>query len=192
MDEPDSHEGSIGDFGLLPPYSYVPGGPWPHPTRDARGHSYQDQSNDRSDREFDRDAYLEHWLRRGVALFDAGYYWEAHEAWENAWHALGRRGPGADLVRGLIKLAAAGVKVRERQPHGVRTHADRAAGLFAQARAAEGATQLLGFQLDWLEACARRLAAEPTPAGGSMAEPVVRVFPWHIAEACAGSIDRRD
>jgi hypothetical protein len=182
MDKPALREDSVGDSGLLPPYSYVPGGPWPHPRRDPRGHSYQDQSNDRCDPECDRDAYIERWLGRGVTLFDAGYYWEAHEAWENAWHALGRRGPGADLVRGLIKLAAAGVKVRECQPHGIRTHADRAAGLFAQARAAAGATRLLGFDLSWLEACARRLANEPPPDPGSGAAAVVRVFDWSPAE----------
>ena len=45
-------------------------------------------------------------------------YWEAHEAWEELWHACGRMGPTADFLRGLIKLAAAGVKVREGRPRG--------------------------------------------------------------------------
>ena len=61
------------------------------------------------------DAAASPMFRRGVALFNAGYYWEAHEAWEGLWHAYGRRGPTADVLKALIKLAAAGVKVREGQ-----------------------------------------------------------------------------
>ena len=64
-----------------------------------------------------------------IELFNAGYYWEAHEAWEGLWHAHGRRGATADLIKGLIKLAAAGVKVRERRPRGVITHSRRAASV---------------------------------------------------------------
>ena len=88
---------------------------------------------------------------RGVALFNAGYYWEAHEVWEGLWHAYGRRGVLADVIKALIKLAAAGVKVREGQEHGVRIHARRAAELFASARSA-GASHQLGLNLDeWAE-----------------------------------------
>ena len=71
---------------------------------------------------------------RGVELFNAGYYWEAHEAWEGSGMQSDATGPPADLIKGLIKLAAAGVKVREGQAHGVRTHAGRAAEFFAAAR----------------------------------------------------------
>ena len=74
--------------------------------------------------------WLEHRFRRGIDLFNAGYYWEAHEVWEEVWHACGRRGTRADILRALIKLAAAGVKVREQQEHGVRTHAQRSRGAF--------------------------------------------------------------
>jgi hypothetical protein len=72
---------------------------------------------------------LDSQLRRGICLFDRGYHWEAHEAWELAWHAVGRRGPRADRIKALIKLAAACVKIRQDQPHGVVVHARRAAEL---------------------------------------------------------------
>jgi predicted metal-dependent hydrolase len=75
-------------------------------------------------------------------LFNAGYYWEAHEAWEGLWHAHGRLGPTANVLKGLIKLAAAGVKVRQGQPHGIITHARRAASLFEAARAEGGDRRL--------------------------------------------------
>ena len=116
---------------------------------------------------------------RGVALFNAGYYWEAHEVWEGLWHVYGRRGVLADVVKALIKLAAAGVKVREGQEHGVRIHAGRAAELFASVRSA-GASHRLGLNLDeWAERC-RQIAENPPPDPGPIGCPVVRVFAFQI------------
>lgn len=40
---------------------------------------------------------------RGIALFDAGDYFEAHEALENAWRA--EPGPIRDLYRGILQVA---------------------------------------------------------------------------------------
>jgi predicted metal-dependent hydrolase len=118
-------------------------------------------------------------FRRGVALFDAGYYWEAHEAWEALWHAEGRRGATADVLRGLIKLAAAGIKVRERREPGVRTHARRAAECFASARRRGGDHQL-GLDLDlWIER-ARGIAESPPTDPGPPDAPVTRVFAFRI------------
>jgi predicted metal-dependent hydrolase len=48
-------------------------------------------------------------FREGVACFDRGAWWEAHEHWEAAWRDLGD-GPEDDaeiVLRGLIQLAAA-------------------------------------------------------------------------------------
>jgi len=66
----------------------------------------------------------------GIDLFNHGFYWEAHEIWEQLWIACGRSGQEADFLKGLIKLAAAGVKVREGRPIGVQRHASRARELF--------------------------------------------------------------
>src|SRR5262245_50227688 len=103
----------------LPPYTYVPGGPWPHPSRSVPG---QSQGSPEPGVERTAQGLGSHPTRylRGVELFNAGYYWEAHEVWEWLWHAQGRRGAAAVVLKGLIKLAAAGVKVRERREHGVR------------------------------------------------------------------------
>ncbi|MFN2463003.1 MAG: ribulose-phosphate 3-epimerase [Candidatus Dormibacteria bacterium] len=44
-------------------------------------------------------------LARGVELFNAGHFWEAHEAWEGAWMPV--RGSDDDaFYRGLVQLAA--------------------------------------------------------------------------------------
>jgi predicted metal-dependent hydrolase len=44
-------------------------------------------------------------LARGVELFNAGRYWDAHEAWEEAW-TPDRRGPDRGFYKGLIQVAA--------------------------------------------------------------------------------------
>jgi len=44
-------------------------------------------------------------LQRGVALFNQGRYWDAHEAWEEAWMP-DRRGPDGGFYKGLIQVAA--------------------------------------------------------------------------------------
>jgi hypothetical protein len=44
-------------------------------------------------------------LQRGVELFNRGLYWEAHEAWEEAW-TPDRRGPDRGFYKGLIQIAA--------------------------------------------------------------------------------------
>lgn len=47
---------------------------------------------------------------RGLDLFDAQYYWEAHEVWESLWLELPRAEAPARLIQGLIQGAAAVVK----------------------------------------------------------------------------------
>jgi hypothetical protein len=165
----------------LPPYSYVPGGPWPHPNRakDASADPARVPSLTKMPRS--GDVAASPLFLRGVELFDGGYYWEAHEAWEVLWHAVGRRGATADVLRGLIKLAAAGIKVRERREPGVRTHARRAADCFASARQ-QGGVHQLGLDLDvWIER-ALDLAESPPADPGPRDAPVTRVFAFRIAD----------
>jgi hypothetical protein len=161
-----------------PPYSFVPGGPFPHPIRDPGGHSFGRRVEAVAPIPGDdwrgSDVY-----RRGVDLFNAGYYWEAHEAWEFLWNALGRKGPGADLLKALIKLAAAGVKVREGQPHGVVTHAGRAAGLF-EAVGREVGPRLYGLDLGAMARMARGVAERPPVDASESGAPVVVVFDFRI------------
>ncbi|WP_257452287.1 DUF309 domain-containing protein [Archangium lipolyticum] len=47
-------------------------------------------------------------LAEGVALFNAGHFFEAHEAWEEAW--THERGPRRLLLQGLILVAAGWLK----------------------------------------------------------------------------------
>lgn len=45
-------------------------------------------------------------LAEGIELFNAGRYWDAHEAWERDWTSL-RTGPDGSFYKGLIQVAAA-------------------------------------------------------------------------------------
>jgi uncharacterized protein len=159
----------------FPAYSYVPGGPWPHPNRSPQGHSFGSTTigKDPSGREKSV-RFL-----RGVELFNAGYYWESHEVWEGLWHAEGRRGPTADVLKALIKLAAAGVKVREGRENGVRTHAGRAALLFASA-AEQGGVHQLGLNLHLWALRSWEMAQNPPRDPGPSDAPVSRVFAFQI------------
>jgi len=162
----------------FPPYSYVPGGPWPHPTRSPQGHSFG-RGSKLAEPATDSSDWFARRFHHGITLFNAGYYWEAHEVWEELWHACGRRGTTADLLRALIKLAAAGVKVRERQDHGVQTHARRAADLLGSA-IARGDGWQLGLDLAGLMERALEVATHPPPDPGPLAARVTCVFPFQI------------
>jgi hypothetical protein len=112
----------------FPPYAYVPGDT-PHPTRDPGGHSFGAES------QAPEPPGPEHWRScrdylYGIDLFNHGFYWEAHEAWEGIWVACGRRGPTATYLQALISLAAAGLKARSGSARGMRANAGKAARLF--------------------------------------------------------------
>jgi hypothetical protein len=79
--------------------------------RDPTGHSYHVEPIPVAvAASLSSDAFL--W---GLDLFNHGYYWEAHEAWEGLWQVADRDGPLRMLFKGLILLSAAGVKIRERK-----------------------------------------------------------------------------
>ncbi len=147
----------------FPSYSFVPGY-FPHPINDPEGHRYGEW-----EREVD-EPDPEHWTAcedylYGIDLFNHGYYWEAHEAWEDLWNACGRVGVCADFFKALIKLAAAGVKVKTDTPSGVLTHANGAATLFHQIQDSLGGTgSYMGLDLNELISYAEAIAEHP-PSG---------------------------
>jgi hypothetical protein len=159
----------------LPPYSYVPGLN-PHPTSDPRGHSYG--HHEPAPQPLDETNYRDN-ATYGFAidLFNYGFYWEAHEAWEALWHAAGRHGSTADFLKGLIKLAAAGVKAREGRAAGVRQHAERAVELFQDISAGRKANVIFGLSLETLIEAAKNLAAQAEALAGSSGSDARRRLP---------------
>lgn len=159
----------------LPPYSYVPGVS-PHPVSDPNGHSFQMPLVSAPAGEM-AEIDEEKAFRWGCDLFNQGYYWESHEVWEALWHKAGRSGPEADFLKGLIQLAAAGVKAREGQVHGVERHAKRAVELFRQVAAIAPGQLRFGLDLDSLILAAEGIALGAAATIDTTQEPVRRVWP---------------
>ena len=140
----------------FPPYAYRPGKP--HPTRDPEGHSFEAEEPlvpcPDPDQWQDCEDYL-----YGIDLFNAGYFWEAHEAWEGLWNACEREGPVADLMKALIALAAALQKSAAGNDTGVSKHAARAQAILKDLTPQVGV--FMGLDLDDLMEQASRLAAQP-------------------------------
>src|SRR6202158_501201 len=67
-------------------------------------------------------------LRYGIALNDAGYFWESHEVLEAVWAAAPQGGRERILLRACIQIASANLKLRMQKP-------DAAARLLGEALA---------------------------------------------------------
>lgn len=177
----------------LPPYSYVPGHGLPHPVNDHAGHLYgardtthelpisprvlsslPTEPNARRQALAAELAANPRW-RYAVDLFTEGFYWEAHEAWESFWHALGRTTPEAQFVQGLIHLAAACVKIREGKPQGVIRHTQRARELLGDLGAAQTGGAL-GLDPESILAVLRELEHYRPECWHTSRTPVVRVL----------------
>lgn len=127
----------------LPEYIFIPGVN-PHPKKEG-GHmegkvdpmSLPLDVNHPDESEF---------LRYALDLFNYEYYWESHVYFEALWNAHGRQGSVADLLKGMIKLGAAGVKLKINQRPSALDHFLRAKELFLLVEINEGAI-FLGFDL---------------------------------------------
>ncbi|WP_245440445.1 DUF309 domain-containing protein [Neorhizobium sp. T25_13] len=110
----------------------------------------------------------------GEDLFNHGYYWEAHEAWEGIWHVSDKCSEIRAVLKGLILLSAAGVKIREGKRTAAMRHAGRAAGLFRNLANGQRhhLERALGIRLDRLaERAETTAAAPPVLLGASRGRP---------------------
>lgn len=161
----------------LPGYTYVPGTDTPHPYRDARGHSYQRKSPTPKMLTASNWAENRHYLL-ALDYFNHGFYWESHEEWERLLRTTGVDCTVGRFLKGLVKLSAAGVKVRENSIHGVRRHAASAGEVFADVAAEVGTEYYCGLEFTTLQFAADRAAQiSYSDKIGSPREPA-RVFPF--------------
>lgn len=149
----------------FPPYAFLPGRD-PHPTRDPRGHSYTTEAetppppvDPESWRE--SEAYL-----FGVDLYNHGYLWEAHEAWEGLWHVSKHDPVQADFLQGLIQCAAAALKVHMDQPRGMGRLAELGVGRLETVVQRAGPEYMGLDVLDFCEAVRAFVASEPDSIDG--------------------------
>lgn len=85
-------------------------------------------------------------FRYAIDLFNFGYFWESHVYFEALWNAHQRTGDVADLMKAMIKLGAAGVKILIGENLRAEEHRDRARELFEIVRAHQG-DQYLGINI---------------------------------------------
>ncbi len=149
-------EGPFPSFGLqyskhrLPAYRYVPG-ETPHPITDPEGHSYgADQTA--------ADEPLEA-FRYGVDLYNAGYWWEAHEARESVWLSITPNSAERHALRGMIQVANAFLKVHMARAGAVRKLQPDIESCFDAALLHAPNLAVLGFALaPWAEEVRNYLA----------------------------------
>jgi len=164
--------------GSLPNYTYIPGSSTPHPIRHPHGHSFGRKN--RSVKPLSADNWQENRsFLLAIDLFNHGYYWEAHEEWERLLRASGADTTVGRFLKGLVKMAAAGVKVREHSIHGVRRHAASAGEVFADVAAEYDEECYCGLRLTHLQFAADRAAQLGYKERHAAGKPV-RVFPFAL------------
>lgn len=128
----------------LPAYRYLPGGSWPHPFEDPRGHSY---GVARPETNGSHLAWMvdRAWLS-GVDLFNHWYFWEAYEVWEPVWKAQDKVSPAGLFIQGLMQVAAALLKAHEDDLEGVLALSGQAEVRLAKVAAAR--PELFGLGTD--------------------------------------------
>lgn len=158
----------------FPAYAYLPGRT-PHPTRDPDGHSHDAVPHTPEPPDPDHWRACADYLY-GIDLFNHGFYWEAHEAWEGLWVACGREGATATFLQALINLAAAGFKARWGSARGMSANAATAFHLFQSFAARRGrhGERYMGLDSRVLAAFADRLSKSqpgpPVPDGNGALE----------------------
>lgn len=149
----------------FPPYRYLPGlskslsGDTPHPERHPQGHLHLQPLPPSVRLERDHWRTNETYLY-AVDLFNAGYWWEAHEAFERLWRLADSEASSRLLLQGLIQLAAAALKWRCQQSRGVSKLASSALSKLSRVRALEG-DRFMGLGVSTLIEATRTWAAAP-------------------------------
>ncbi len=112
---------------------------------------------------------------QGIALFDAGQYFEAHEALETAWRE--ERGPIRDLYRGILQVAVGYYHIQRGNYVGARKMFKRSRRWLSQFPEEVAGIDLAQFHADFelVEAALVRLGPDHVDAlDRSMFKPL----PW--------------
>lgn len=113
----------------FPRYRFLPGR-HPHPTAHPDGHSYHPPDDPPVAVEY-RPA--DQWRESvdylyGCDLYNHGYWWETHEAWEGLWQLTDKDGPQGQFLQGLIQVAACHLQLEQGHLRGVERLRNSSAG----------------------------------------------------------------
>lgn len=162
----------------FPPYAFVPGF-YPHPKNNPQGHSYN--KVDKFIKSIDNQNYNEHETYiYSLELFNKGYYWEAHEELEGIWNAINREGYIAEFLKALIKICASGVKVRQKQEHGIYEHSRIAKAIFQKIKNEENLDSLLGINLSEIIQICDYIMENSSKFKSNIELPVEKVFDFEL------------
>lgn len=145
----------------FPPYRFVPGR-FPHPIAHPDGHSYRAPGVAEPVVAF---APPEKWRESadylfGCDLYNHGYWWEAHEAWEGLWHVVPNPSAQRRFLQGLIQVAAGHMQVHLGKVDGVRRLRETSRRHLDAALAEAGDGAFMGLALaDWVGEVDRYWAA---------------------------------
>jgi hypothetical protein len=158
----------------LPPYAYVPGRT-PHPTRARGGHAIGAPPAAPRHRPAEGWAENDEYLW-GVDLYNTGYFWEAHEAWEGLWQIAPASEPTQRrFLQGLIQCAAACLKATTGDAQACRRLATRGLARLQQVNSERGAAPMMGLDVARFVAEFRAFAgADPLVIEH---RPVLRLLP---------------
>lgn len=104
----------------FPAYRFLPGSD-PHPTASSQGHSYIPPGHSEPPIRWqppEEWAACEEYLY-GCDLYNHGYWWEAHEAWEGLWRVCPKDSVQKRFLQGLIQVSACHLKLRLGRRDGV-------------------------------------------------------------------------
>ncbi|MEP3245870.1 MAG: DUF309 domain-containing protein [Sneathiella sp.] len=82
--------------------------------------------------------------QQGLAFFEAGFFWEAHEVWEAVWVKCAPNSREKYLLQGLIQVANACLKVRMRRKRGALKLAQEASMLIREAFLSKPDVRVMG------------------------------------------------
>lgn len=115
----------------------------------------------------------------GCDLYNHGYWWEAHEAWEGLWHVVPKPSVQRSFIQGLIQAAAGQMQVQLGKAHGVRRLQETSRRHFDVVLREVGDGSYMGLPLkawlDELDAYWHQLLAESAISHRIEAYPYVRL-----------------
>lgn len=119
--------------------------------------------------------------RYGIDLYHQGYFWEAHEAWEEVWRQIPHDALPALLLQALIQNSAAQLKTHAGRVRGAANLSRRAYGLIRRVLAGASSGIYMGLDVARLERSMRAHYGPLWPEGrggrGTPAPPPRLIVP---------------